>query len=1065
MRAEWLYLFPLFLLVSIPLSFATGPHFEWKGQQGPCVDCNDQGGLCCSLTKSDGICHDHPCPCHDHNCPPPPGPTPPSPGGCPDRTGEFCTGGLGECQTIWPSTCGALGVGDPCTVFGGPGKYVANQCDGGTETRCCVPDCSGLEGACSSNANCCAPRTCHWCVWLQAGCCRDTCDPFKQYDCIPQVNVNGWEENAVCDGGTCVQFAPGTCPAGQTKCERCSTVAGQEHTFVKWCDPDGGCDNAFRNGREESPCDSRCPAPPCGGFTDACDTTGTNVCGACTRPLPPKDCTQAYTNICDNAGLDPCGQACSRSTTGLSCTSMQVDHCVGLERRYTYTCGSGACSTYQSETCEFACSPAACLDPDNSQTLCESSGFIWMAGTTTECCGDDLGDSGRIVQSTDLINIGQLLCHKPGGTWTVTQSQGIKQEITLVPEISSGSDVLSVGALWFVCDANKDSDGDRDFDRNYDFPSGHRVDDTCRYPGGTFTCGAIVNTEYIEVFPSTGTPAGQINRAENIADDKWYVSDGNLVALGSETIGSSSNPFTVTLTGLDPDPAVSYNIEVKVMSDLPGNEFFIQVGSSGFKQYGEKYQQWTPLPPWLHTGSASVDVQFYWAGGLANVFAVGQIRAIKQGVAYAPPRPIVELTHEYLCGNNPSNPAGLTGERYVECCGDEPCWATQGIAAGEEVTADGIAWTCGTDEVFYKTSDVGGSETLCEALGRIWSGGQCCDPAEAFRWNWRGEEQGCCSGPSSPQCLVSNDGSKILNDLPATFYTSQEGPQCIGDGQYVIGHLCDGGEWRSRNKPLADKLLQIVKDADASNYVIFCDNYTSVLAYYNYLTEGGNPLDASFLREGSCAAGSRAFPCFNNFCVAAAPDQRLVVVSGSYNPPVGSSEVGEIFGMSTACTNRNNSQVFKKCGSNKLWLNAQDGLFIYSEGGVSIPGSGLFSWMRGLFDGFMSWISGKGGQYTLAQDVVDRADTYERFYVLQDGSKEIFAREEGVFKTGGNDSLILVNFIGFSSDLCGTITSKYPGSCEQAGGNGQYIAGVASDPNQIELFDLWQDLTGAVRVN
>ena len=696
-------------------------------------------------------------------------------------------------------------------------------------------------------------------------------------------------------------------------------------------------------------------------------------------------------------------------------------------------------------------------------------------GTTGECCGDDpsntpltKSDSGRVLDSTNPDNK-EWLCSVPAGGPILTQSKGVRGEVVPIPGMAS--DALSSGNFWYICDSNKDSDGKTPPDHKYDFLNGRRVDDTCRY-APTFYCGEIAGSDVVEVSASS-VDSGLISDTVDRSDDGlWFNYFGRLLGGTNENIGTASSPLKVPLIGLD--PGANYVVTIELATDAQGNKFYARLGDTGaYKQLGEKYNAWKALTISTVTGVSSTSVQFYYEGKPSSTIrmAVRNVRAVKVGVPYAVQRPIVELEHEYVCGTNMVFSGGeLTGERFIECCADgEECKTEHALRTRGTVEVSGTTWVCADDNRFYDRSEVDTDPIVCELVDpkNVWSGDSCCgnDLGEEQIWSWRGEQKGCCYASSS-QCLVDNDGSPQNNNLPETFFKTEKGPHCIDDTQYVLNHLCDTGIWRSRNKGLADKLLKIVEDKDPDNYVIFCDDYENTLTYYNYVTSSNTEVVDFFTAE-SCSSGSKNYPCFNTFCVAAAPAENFAVVGGSYNYPKNVSHVEELVGEEAGiCDSALGKSGYNDCGGSgiitkkaKLWFSEEEQSFIYSTEEISVPGTGLFDWISTRFNTFFKWLSGK---HTLAVDVINKADTYERFYVSHSGEKEVFGREEGVYTADGYDSLIAIDFTGFESDFCGQLKDKFSGSCEPVSDGSQYIS--AQESEQPSLFELWQYLTSSLRV-
>lgn len=734
---------------------------------------------------------------------------------------------------------------------------------------------------------------------------------------------------------------------------------------------------------------------------------------------------------------------------------------------------------YSKKTCTYGCFNAACKNPDQDKTLCESLavGGVWMAigdGTTGKCCGDDPSDepepdSGRVLDSATQEHKEWLCTVSDDDVPTITQSKDIRGEVVPIPGMAS--DALSggiSGSNWFICDSEKNSDGKDDFDHKYDFWNGRRVDDTCRYATGVgFYCGEVAGSDIIEVAASSADSNLISDTVDRSDDGLWYNYYGRLLAGTNEDIPTVSVP----LEGLD--PGASYVVTIELATDAQGNKFYARVGDAEYKHLGAKYNAWEPVEVGTVTGVAETTVQFYYQGisSFTIRMAVRNIRAVKVGVHYAKQRPVVELDHDYICGTDMAFGEGtLTGERFIECCGsDSECKTGQALQTGDKVEVGGTTWVCADDYRFYDESEVNTDPVVCELLGHIWSGDSCCgdDPGNEQKiWSWRGEQQGCCYASSS-QCLVDNAGSPNNNNLPETYFKTEKGPHCIASSQHVLNHLCDAGTWRSRNKGLADKLLKLVEDKDADNYVIFCDDYENALAYYNYYTSGYNDIEDDFLAEGSCYSSSKEYPCFNTFCVAAAPDEGFVVVGGSYNYPKNVSHVEELAGVEEGiCGNPGPDDDYEDCGGSgyptkaNLWFSGMEQSFIYSAEKIGKPGGGMFGSVKAKFDAFLAWLTGK---HTLAQDVIDKADTYERFYVFHSGEKEVFGREEGVYAEDGYDSLIGVDFINFEGDLCGQLKDQFSGNCDTVGGTSQYIS--AQETEQPTMFELWQYLTSSLRMS
>ncbi len=725
-------------------------------------------------------------------------------------------------------------------------------------------------------------------------------------------------------------------------------------------------------------------------------------------------------------------------------------------------------------TCTYGCANNKCNDPDSDRALCEQRGFIWMPqGAGGKCCGDDPSDSvptamdsGKVLNSADAA-VGELLCTVSGTTPATYSAIANVGKILRVP--GTTFDALAGQYNWHVCDSDLNSSGKTPLDQAYALWDGCRADATCRYPFGAVTqcaglvCGAVAASDVVEMAAVNGTPQTLVSTTDSDTDGKWYAYYGTLLAGPSETVGTASAPFNVTLNGLS--SSFGYTVTLELANDAQGNDFYVRVNNGAWTRLSGKYNAWTEVPAGTVTNAQQAQVQFYYAGGASLRMAVRNVMAVKNGVLVADQMPVVRARdREYLCGTNLAlKNMSLSGERFVECCGSGACVNSgQAASSGDIITTAGKDWLCGSDNAWHDMGNVDDNEYVCELLNWVWSGGKCCgnDPGESYVWGWRGEEPGCCS--AAGQCLVDNAGSPLYDGNPDAYYQTGPGPHCISAGQFVVNKLCDAGVWRSRNKPLADKVLKVVKDSDSSNYVLFCDSYENALAYYDYLTAGNDPLEAGFLANNSCQSGSRQYPCFNTFCVASAPEEGLVVVGGSFNPPRGLSDVEEALDQVGECSadEQRMDGKFSRC-NDRLWVNNATRSFIYASEKIDI-GSGLWNDIKAAFEALITWVA--GNKYTFAEEVVEKADTYERFYILENGQKRVFGREEGIYRADAFDGILAIDFEGFGPELCTQLEERFTGSCTSSGANTQYVAAARSDPEQAELFSLWADLTGSLRV-
>ncbi|MBT6773910.1 hypothetical protein HOA91_00925 [Candidatus Woesearchaeota archaeon] len=94
-----------------------------------------------------------------------------------------------------------------------------------------------------------------------------------------------------------------------------------------------------------------------------------------------------------------------------------------------------------------------------------------------------------------------------------------------------------------------------------------------------------------------------------------------------------------------------------------------------------------------------------------------------------------------------------------------------------------------------------------------------------IKWDWNAEKWGFCD--DNKQCFVTKDGSL---ESEANFYDQTPPttpPICVDNEDYVLDHYCEEGDWSSRTKFLATKLLEVAENND--NYVLYCTGYQDAL--------------------------------------------------------------------------------------------------------------------------------------------------------------------------------------------------------------------------------------------
>jgi hypothetical protein len=373
-------------------------------------------------------------------------------------------------------------------------------------------------------------------------------------------------------------------------------------------------------------------------------------------------------------------------------------------------------------------------------------------------------------------------------------------------------------------------------------------------------------------------------------------------------------------------------------------------------------------------------------------------------------------------------------------------------------------------------------------------------------------EEGYC--PIETQCLVAAQGNPEVNGEPLAFYSSKETndwPQCINDGQFLLDDYCEAGEWTTRTRLLAKDILQLVEDrGDRNEYTLYCDQYDlSLVEFKNNFDSilGFEKQSADALSAGlrSCFRDIDA-PCTNNFCVLEFKEGSNVkrAVGLSLNGDIdGGESIFPVFGYSRTACNGKGANGFEQCGNGDdadetLWYNNQTDTIIYSKEGINMEpltgAAALFRAFGGILDNVVGFFFAGP---VIEEDVmfVQSTTQFDRLYVHAAGNKRINAIQETVIFRVDDDktdndpgdidsrSFILARYHKFDENLC-DLMSRVDSSAlsfdadsdiircdDQVDDDGDKIFTVYTD-DLGELFDdsdgavdKWQDFTSKLRVD
>ncbi len=338
-------------------------------------------------------------------------------------------------------------------------------------------------------------------------------------------------------------------------------------------------------------------------------------------------------------------------------------------------------------------------------------------------------------------------------------------------------------------------------------------------------------------------------------------------------------------------------------------------------------------------------------------------------------------------------------------------------------------------------------------------------------YNWDYTLKGYCPDKDA-QCLVSYD-NYTSNNQPEKYF-SDEKPQCISDGQWILDYYCHGNEWVSRTSLVATKMLELVGAGTGTRFKLFCDSYDVALNDYSYSVLG-KPVASYF--ERNCELNGYSFSCANNVCVLQNLDTGEVMFGTSLNVDLFDSSYGlaQALGLSN-CGNLGSVGAwdYRQCTSDAIY-NSNINTIIYSPTGVAAV-QALSAW-----DFFIAFIknpiqtisdlvlTGQIRYYgitgiPLRFDILNTSKLFSKLYIadLEDGKLV-----QGVFEENRYDweeekpkYYLLVKYEGFPQDICSfvnnyTITFGRL-NCEEH--NGRYIVLDSRDMPSY-LMERWTDLT------
>lgn len=305
--------------------------------------------------------------------------------------------------------------------------------------------------------------------------------------------------------------------------------------------------------------------------------------------------------------------------------------------------------------------------------------------------------------------------------------------------------------------------------------------------------------------------------------------------------------------------------------------------------------------------------------------------------------------------------------------------------------------------------------------------------------------------PRDSQCLLNAFGKNAST-------------QCVEDGNYIEDNYCEKGNWSSRTKLLALKLLELKSGGD---YTLFCDNRNNALNNLQFLTGSGELV--SNVLEGLQT---------NNFCVLKTGNKLIVATSINKNTDDISRSTLSVLGITNCNDALIDDNQFHSCdSSNKVWLNKVQKSFIYSAKEITIQSNqGLLSSfdrflgnpIRNLIDSIKSLIKNPPDNSFYLKGL----KKFDRLYIVQEGSKSIRGAIESESRYPFSKNAV-IEYSGFDIDICKFVdkfnevnrrNDLFSGvSCKKEGGT-YYVLAQGSQFSNINPDLIWLDLTSKLRL-
>lgn len=371
---------------------------------------------------------------------------------------------------------------------------------------------------------------------------------------------------------------------------------------------------------------------------------------------------------------------------------------------------------------------------------------------------------------------------------------------------------------------------------------------------------------------------------------------------------------------------------------------------------------------------------------------------------------------------------------------------------------------------------------------------------QPVKFDWNQEEWGFCD--QEDQCFVLSSNKDADNEQDISGFYDGNFPTCINNQEFLFDNYCDNGDWTSRTKFVASKLLEV---GESDDYILYCTNYKDALNNFenfgdkeNYLggefitSEQATPslgvaiagptepetLHSCFQEISNAAEGKRLIPdnkntCINNVCVLK-PKNGKVAFATTLNKDIDDPDSFLIAlnipqnKLSELCPSLDG---FVKCDlsgtdlEGDLWYSSQLNALIYSKDGINLNPTVLDK----ILD-FFSNLFGTESDLSDEEAFIREAHNFRELYLLNKDSKKVRAVQEILSQ---DQQTLIAEYENFQTPVCDYVKHReLPEELktellEDLSGKSKLSCTQTDNIQRVELVAgldfFWPQLTGQLR--